>query len=216
MEQPKIIGKNTPPNGITPSIILTNPKYCRNVSAIIRLCSGYGIQQLWYTGDRVSLTDPEKNLDLKRGTSRKGKGKARLPREERMKGYKKVQVYQYDKPFDRFPAGTRPVAVELKPGATMLHHYIHHPNNVYVFGPEDGSVPSTYLSHCHEILVIPVEHCLNLATAVATVLWDRKQKALLSGEEPDLLMNDILSNDRAALRYAIEDDEEFSIADSIG
>jgi hypothetical protein len=38
------------------------------------------------------------------------------------------------------------------------------------------------LSHCHRFVVIPTRHCLNLATAVATVLWDREYKRWLRGE----------------------------------
>lgn len=200
-----MVGKNMPPVGAAPSIILENPRYARNVSMIVRLASGYGIKQVWYTGDRVSLTDPSKNEDAMVGKGakggKKGAGKARLPREERMKGYKKVEIVQYDRPFDCFPKGTVPVAVEVRAGAQMLHHFEHPDNAVYVFGPEDGSVSSPMLTHCHHLLFIPVEHCLNLATATATILWDRKQKRIAAGLEPDLSIEEVLSDDRATLRY---------------
>jgi len=59
-----------------------------------------------------------------------------------------------------------------------------HPENaVYVFGPEDGSIPKTYLQHCHRFLVIPTRHCLNLATAVATILHDRAYKRFMQGKQ---------------------------------
>lgn len=207
--QSTFVGKHMPPCGVAPALVLHDPKYARNVSSIVRLASGYGFKQVWYTGDRVSLTDPDKNLDAKSGKGgKKGLGKARLPREERMKGYKKVEIIQYDQPFDCFPKGSVPVAVELRPGAQMLHHFEHPENAVYVFGPEDGSVPSQHLAKCHSLLFIPVEHCLNLATAVATVLWDRKQKRILQGLDPDLSMDEILRDDRASLRYQTKDYDE--------
>jgi tRNA(Leu) C34 or U34 (ribose-2'-O)-methylase TrmL len=41
------------------------------------------------------------------------------------------------------------------------------------------------LRHCHRFVRIPTRHCLNLATAVSTVLYDRHLKRVLAGlEEP--------------------------------
>ena len=45
-----------------------------------------------------------------------------------------------------------------------------------------ASVSKALLGHCHRFVVIPTRHCLNLATAVATVLWDREYKRWLSGK----------------------------------
>jgi len=193
--------------GTVPSIILDNPKYGRNVSQIVRLASGYDFKQVWYTGERVSVTDPTKNLDGfsgKRG--KKGAGKARLPREERMKGYNKVEIRQHDRPFDFFNKGVVPIAIELRKGAQMLHHFEHPENAVYVFGPEDGSVNSELLRKCHHLLVIPVEHCLNLATAVSTVLWDRQRQMIEKGIVKDRTLDELLKGDRASLRNANDED----------
>ena len=73
-----------------------DPKYPHNVGMVVRLASCYGLRQVWFTGDRVSLSPT-------RGE--------RLPREERMKGYRDVQVIHHEHVFDRFPAGAVPVAV---------------------------------------------------------------------------------------------------------
>jgi tRNA(Leu) C34 or U34 (ribose-2'-O)-methylase TrmL len=160
-------GKKTPTQGLVPSIALVNPKYPNNVGMVVRLASCYGLRQVWFTGDRVSL-DPSKG--------------ERLPREERMKGYKEVQMIHYDYFFDRFPAGTVPVAVEVRANSEPLHSFEHPDDALYVFGPEDGSIPKVVRTHCHRFLVIPTRHCLNLATAVATVLWDREYKRWLGGK----------------------------------
>jgi tRNA(Leu) C34 or U34 (ribose-2'-O)-methylase TrmL len=74
-----------------------------------------------------------------------------------------------------------PVAVEVREGAEPLHSFVHPEDAVYVFGPEDGSISPAILVRCHRVIVIPVRHCLNLATAVATVLWDRHVKASPDG-----------------------------------
>lgn len=173
-------GKNAPPHGEAPAIALANPKYPHNVGMVVRLASCYGLRQVWFSGDRVSLNPA-------RGE--------RLPREERMKGYKDVQIIHYEHFFDQFPGGGRrgnlgspsqtgvtPVAVEVRANSEPLHSFEHPENPLYVFGPEDGSIPAALLPHCHRFLVIPTRHCLNLATAVATVLWDREYKRWLAGE----------------------------------
>lgn len=160
-------GKKSPPHGEAPAIALVDPKYPQNVGMVVRLASCYGLRQVWFTGDRVSL-DPAKG--------------ERLSREERMKGYKEVEMIHFEHVFDQFPTDTVPVAVEVRPDSEPLHTFEHPERALYVFGPEDGSVPKPLLSHCHRFVVIPTRHCLNLATAVATVLWDREYKRWLRGE----------------------------------
>ena len=165
-------GKKEPPHGETPAVALVDPKYPHNVGMVVRLASCYGFRQVWFTGDRVSLNPA-------RGD--------RLPREERMKGYRDVELVHYEHPFDQFPPGTTPVAVEVRANSEPLHTFEHPENPLYVFGREDGSLPPAVLPHCHRFVVIPTRHCLNLATAVATVLWDRAYKRWLSGEGEELV-----------------------------
>ncbi len=158
-------GNKQPVAGQTPSIVLCDPRFAHNVGMVIRLASCYGVGQVWYTGERVSL-----DISPRR----------RLPREERMKGYADVEIVNCDYPFGQF-ADAVPVAVEVREKAEPLHSFEHPERAVYVFGPEDGSIAKGLLGHCHRFVVIPTRHCLNLATAVATVLWDRQYKAWLNG-----------------------------------
>ena len=155
----KQMAKDAKPVGKVPGVLLIDPKFPRNVGTAIRTASSYGVGQVWYTGNRVKLDD----------------GK-RLPREERMKGYKNVDLIQNDYPFDCFPKGVVPVAIEVRENSVPLFNFEHPENALYVFGPEDGSVPSQFLRHCHHFVIIPTRHCLNLGTAVSTVLYDRSQK----------------------------------------
>jgi len=98
-----------------------------------------------------------------------------------MKGYADIEIINYDYPFEQFTDAI-PVAVEVREKSEPLHGFEHPRNAVYVFGPEDGSVLKPNINHCHRFVVIPTKHCLNLATAVATILWDRQYKAWLGGE----------------------------------
>lgn len=162
-----IVGKTSKKVGRSPSIALVNPKFPRNVAAIIRLASCYGIPQVWFSGNRVKLDDEAE----------------RLPREERMKGYKNVELIQNDYFFDQFDKSVTPVAVEVRENSENLFEFQHPENALYVFGPEDGSIPRVTLQHCHRFVIIPSKHCLNLATAVSTILYDRAFKAYLNGND---------------------------------
>jgi tRNA(Leu) C34 or U34 (ribose-2'-O)-methylase TrmL len=164
---PTVTDATSIPEGCAPAIALVDPKYPHNVGMVVRLASAYGIRQVWFTGERVSL-DPNKG--------------DRLPREERMKGYRAVQLVKSDRFLERLPPGTVPVAVEVRANAETLYGFEHPATALYVFGPEDGSIPKAALARCHRFVVIPTRHCLNLATAVATVLWDREFKRWMGGE----------------------------------
>ena len=154
--------------GITPAVALVNPKYPHNVGAAVRAASCFEVKQVWFTGNRVSL-EPD------------GK-KYRLPREERMKGYQDVELRQFNYIFDEFENAT-PVAVEMRPNSENLVYFEHPKDALYVFGPEDGSIPQVILRHCHRFVIIPTRHCVNLAAAVYLVLYDRHVK-VPHGPEP--------------------------------
>ncbi|MBV9864142.1 MAG: hypothetical protein JO316_02210 [Abitibacteriaceae bacterium] len=147
------------------AIGLINPKFPHNVGAAVRAASCYGASHLFYTGDRID----EALVELKR-----------LPREERMKGYRDVKWQRQEKFLELFDADIVPVAVELRPQAETLFDFVHPPRAVYIFGPEDGSLEPGILASCHRFIVIPTAHCLNLAAAVNVVLYDRTLKQHLS------------------------------------
>lgn len=149
-----------------PAIVLHMPKYPHNVGQVVRLASAFGIAQVWYSGERI----------------REALG-ARLPREERMRRYQDVVLVSHPDPLARIceaVPSAQPVAVELRPGAEGLVDFVHPDGSdapaVYVFGPEDGSLPGSILKRCHRFVVIPSYECLNLATSVAAVLYDRMAK----------------------------------------
>lgn len=150
------------------AVALWNPKYAFNVAQAIRIASCYGVPQVWFNGSRVPL---------------EGSKKERLPREERMKGYKNVDICHGKYFFDAFPKDVTPVAVELTPSSENLMYFEHPEKAVYVFGPEDGSLPKVARMHCHRVIQIPTNHCLNLSMAVGTSLYDRHYKRVMSGLE---------------------------------
>lgn len=160
--------------GILPTVVLIQPKFPHNLGAIIRAASCFGIQQVWYTGNRV---------EIEQG--------GRLPREERMKGYKDVDLIQFDYPLDAMPDDAIPVAVEVMPAAEPLYTFEHPENAVYVFGPEDGTIGKAMRVLCHRFVIIPSRHCFNLASTVHMVLYDRALKRWKAGLEPMLQLNEV-------------------------
>jgi tRNA C32,U32 (ribose-2'-O)-methylase TrmJ len=79
-------------DGIAPAVALVDPKFPHNVGAAVRAASCYGVRQVWFSGDRVRLD---------------GAKRQRLPREERMRGYKDVEVRHADQFFDAFEEAVR-------------------------------------------------------------------------------------------------------------
>lgn len=154
--------------GRTPAVVLIDPKFPHNVGAAVRAASCYGLGQVWFTGERVQLV---------------GERRLRLPREERMRGYKDVQLCHSEAVFDAFDRTAVPVAVELRRTAESLIGFVHPEHAVYVFGPEDGSLGRAVLGLCHRFVIIPTRHCTNLAAAVYTVLYDRHAKRVAAGLE---------------------------------
>ncbi|MHA2427137.1 MAG: TrmH family RNA methyltransferase [Candidatus Hermodarchaeia archaeon] len=182
-----IYGKKARKEGKTPAIALINPKFSHNVGAALRAASCFGAKQVWWTGNRVTLDS-----------------KKRLPREERMKGYKDVELRQFDQVYDQFDSDVVPVAIELRKNSESLQSFVHPKKALYVFGPEDGSLSATHLSRCHRFVVIPTRHCVNLAAAVYIILYDRFMK-----EFPNATIHDMLNEPRNQMRGMFANDDDF-------
>ena len=149
------------------AIALINPKIAYNVAAALRACSIFGAESLFWTGSRIPA--PEQ-----------WPPGARLPREERMKLYSDVSMHG-GLTVDHVLLSAKindycPVAVEKRARAEMLDDFVHPEKALYVFGPEDGSLPRTVLEGAYRYVCIPTitQHSpLNLAAAVNVVLYDR-------------------------------------------
>lgn len=158
------------------AVLLINPKTPYNVGAAIRACSIFGVPWLRWTGDRVSTAEGRR----KAGSWAKG-NKPRLPREERMKDYLGVNWREDEGALEEFlVSGLTPVAVEVRDQSESLPNFLHPDRAVYIFGPEDASIPRGVLTVSHRFLRIPTvtRTPLNLAAAVNVVLYDRYVKAL--------------------------------------
>jgi tRNA(Leu) C34 or U34 (ribose-2'-O)-methylase TrmL len=157
--------------GRTPAVVLVNPKYPRNVGGAYRSCAALGAEQLWYTGDRAAA---------------QWEAEGRLPREERLRAYRHVELIRGEGRFLRQFPGATIVAVEVDPGAQVLTYFEHPDEAVYVFGPEDGTLPKGIRTACHQFVIIPSDTALNLYSAVTSILLHRRITRQLAGLEPVL------------------------------
>jgi len=89
-----------------PGIVLIDPKFPHNLGATIRACSCFGFESLIWTGSRIELSKC-----------------GRLPREERMKGYKSVRFINHARPFDLFGEVT-PVCVDVFENSEALTTFV--------------------------------------------------------------------------------------------
>lgn len=68
------------------------------------------------------------------------------------------------------------IVIEIMDGAVSLPKFTHPERALYVFGPEDGSVPRRIVERAQHIVSIPTRWCMNLAATVNVVLYDRLAK----------------------------------------
>jgi tRNA(Leu) C34 or U34 (ribose-2'-O)-methylase TrmL len=158
-----------------PGVIMIDPKFPHNVGAAIRACSCFGVNSLVWTGSRVNPAKYE-----------------RLPREERIKGYKRVDFQNNDRPFDLFPKDCVPVCVEVFENSEPLTIFEHPENALYVFGPEDGRIPQVIRRLCHRFVHIPAHFCLNLSASINVMLAHRLMSRQLAGKTPILPLREML------------------------
>lgn len=160
-------------------VILIKPKYGHNVGAAIRNVAAHGYDWMRWTDDRFDIDSM-----------------ARIPREERYRDYQSVDFKRNDRPFDELDDDVVPVAIELLPASEQLHEFVHPEKAVYVFGPEDGSIPKAIRVKCHRFVVIPTFHCLNLSVAMGVVLSHRRMQMIERGLEPRFSTASMLAEDR--------------------
>lgn len=149
-------------------VICINTKFRSNVGMILRLSAAFGADYFYWTGNRAELAPNEIS------------GRTRLPREERMKDYKNVDFRNLSEHSLGVALSVlqphTPIAVEYRQDFEPLTTFKHPENAIYIFGSEDEGIPASVLRRCHRFTTVPSDHVLNLATAVAIVLYDRRQK----------------------------------------
>jgi len=75
--------------------------------------------------------------------------------------------------FSVVPVNCVPIAIEYIQNCQQLPTFKHPQNAMYIFGPENGSIPPRIIERCKDVVYIPTQFCMNLAATVNVVLYDR-------------------------------------------
>ncbi|CAH1564244.1 RNA methyltransferase [Vibrio rotiferianus] len=142
----------------TAIIGLYNPKSPTNVGAVLRAAGCYDAAQVRYNGTRYS--------------------RAVKFQTDTQNSQERIQLVEMEDLTANVADDMEIVCVELVVGATALPHFTHPENAIYVFGPEDGSLPQEMVDMAHHVVYVPTHGCMNLAATVNVVLYDRMAKTL--------------------------------------
>lgn len=134
-------------------IALDNPKFDSNVGGAMRAASCYRAGMVVTSGKRFKKEPTDT-----------------------MKTYRHIPTLNVDDVFDAIPYDCVPVAVDLIEGATPLPEFLHPERAFYIFGAEDATLSSRITNRCKHVIYVPTEQCMNLASIVNVVLYDRLVK----------------------------------------
>jgi tRNA(Leu) C34 or U34 (ribose-2'-O)-methylase TrmL len=137
-------------------IALDNPKSPENIGGVFRAAHCYGVALVVLGGPR-----PERLSKLPMDTGR---------------AWKHIPHLLVADVFDALPHECTAIAVDLVEGARPLPGYVHPERAFYVFGGEDRTLKGETLARCRDRVMIPTSHCMNLASCVNVVLYDRMVK----------------------------------------
>ena len=154
-------------NESTVSIGLIKPKSPTNVGAIMRAAGCYGVDAVFYTGERYDRA-AKFNTDTKDANQ-------------------KIPMTGVDNLLECVPEDAKIVCIELAIGATPLPEYQHPEKAFYIFGPEDGTIKQQLIDRADAVVYIPTIGCMNLAATVNVVLYDRLSKTQSSLASDDLI-----------------------------
>ena len=97
------------------------------------------------------------------------------------------RIHQVDDLTSLKVPGRSLVCVELVEGATPLPEFTHPEDALYVFGPEDGSLPQSIVDAADAVVYGPTTGCMNLAATVNVLLYDRMAKCTTTFDSQQVL-----------------------------
>lgn len=159
---------------------LCNPKSPTNVGSVMRAAGCYQVSQVRYSGGRFERA-AQYQTDTKDIAS-------------------SIPLQRHDDLLKQLPAGMQVVCVEFVEGATPLPGFVHPDSALYLFGPEDGSVPQEMVDVAQHVVFVPTTGCMNLAATVNVVLYDRLAKLPLNVHSDDLIKRHRDTNNRLKVR----------------
>jgi len=112
----------------------------------------------------------------------------------------KIPLVGTDDLLEGLPVGMKTVCVELAEGATPLPEFVHPERAIYLFGPEDGSIPQALIDRADHVVYVPTVTCMNLAASVNVLLYDRLAKSPSYRHGDDVIRSSRDTNNRLKVR----------------
>jgi len=146
---------------------LLNPKSPTNLGSVLRAAGCFMAQSVFYSGTRYA--------------------RAAAFQTDTHKASTQIPLVAVDDVLDCAAPGMSVVCVELAENAIPLNEFSHPDGALYVFGPEDGTIPQSVIDQADATVFIPTHGCLNLAASVNVVLYDRISKLGLQSDPNALI-----------------------------
>lgn len=95
------------------------------------------------------------------------------------KAWRTVPLYHYES-IENFshsiPYSCLVVGLEFSQTACKVENFVHPERCIYLLGAEDSGLSKEAIKICHQLVVLPGENCLNVATAGSIIMYDRISK----------------------------------------
>ncbi|MCW8956600.1 MAG: RNA methyltransferase [Gammaproteobacteria bacterium] len=163
---------------------LINPKSPENVSSVMRAAGNFGVDSVFYTGQRypraLRLNPDTPNMSRKVSQS--------------------IPITEVACLIDNAAENMKIVCVEFAVNAMPLPEYQHPDNAFYIFGPEDGTINQQIIDRADAVVYVPTIGCMNLAATVNVVLYDRLTKTVQAFENNELIRRSRDTNNNVKVR----------------
>ena len=135
------------------AIGLDNPKFDSNIGGAMRASHCYGAGLVIVGGSRYQkeLTDTTK-------------------------AHRTIPTLAVESVIDSIPYDCVPIAVDMIDGAIPLPEFKHPERAFYIFGAEDATLGKVVTDRCKHTVYVPTNYCMNLASTVNVILYDRMAK----------------------------------------
>lgn len=163
------------------SIGLVNPKSPDNVSSVMRSAGNFSVDSVYYTGSRYTRA-LRLNPDIPRMSRKVSQG---------------IPLTGVNCLVDSVISDMKIICVEFAENAIPLPEYQHPENALYIFGPEDSSIPQDIIDRADAVIFVPTTGCMNLAATVNVLLYDRLAKSFtLSADTHGFDNNELIRQNR--------------------
>ncbi|MCE9679548.1 RNA methyltransferase [Shewanella sp. AS1] len=165
---------------------LLNPKSPTNVGGVMRAAGCYQADGVRYTGKRYALAASHRGEQYNTDTKRVSRN---------------IPLTGVECLLDDLDDDTQVICVDLIEGAIPLPEFRHPKKAIYLFGPEDGTLDQGLVDRADSVVYVPTVGCMNLASSVNVLLYDRLAKGRSHGSD-ELIRQSRDTNNRVKVKQA--------------